>query len=115
MRLFCFPETMTNIFIPGPIQQPRIVTLAELQTKLVPMCKGDKWALSAITDLWNKSTPVPQAPGQLERRILFPLQFQAWYADFAQRLGLGPNTVTSPTGLFTGYRNTVSTDRRRVH
>lgn len=68
--------------------QPRIVTLKELQDKLLPMCHGDKWAEGAIVDLWKKGAPIPQPAGEPERRILIPEQFALWYTDFQQRLGI---------------------------
>lgn len=52
------------------------------------MAMGDKWAEGAIVDLWKKGAPIPQAQGEPERRILIPEQFQLWFADFSQRLGL---------------------------
>lgn len=65
----------------------RIVTLKELESFLVPLCRGDKWAISTISDLWKKGAPVPQPEGEIEKRILIPLHFMAWYNDLNQRLG----------------------------
>ncbi len=67
--------------------QPRIVTLQELEKVLVPLCMGNKWALSTIKDLWTKGAPVPQPAGEPERRILIPAQFELWWDDLNQRLG----------------------------
>ena len=80
---------MTNLLTPQQLNQPRIVSLRELRSKLVPMCHGDKWAESAIDDLWKKGAPVDGGPGREEKRLLLPNQFAAWFDDFSKRLGLG--------------------------
>jgi hypothetical protein len=79
---------MTQIITPGQQMQPRIVTLAELNQRLVPLCQGNRWALSTIRDLWLKGAPVPTGPGEAQKRILLPRQFQAWWNDLRQTLGM---------------------------
>lgn len=78
---------MTQIITPGQANQPRIVTLAELNRKLTPLCQGNRWALSTIKDLWTKGAPVPTVPGEPEKRILLPGQFKAWWDDLNRTLG----------------------------
>lgn len=68
--------------------QPRIVSLQELQLRLIPVCRGDQWALGSIVDLWKKGAPIPTLPGQPEKRILLPTQFKKWWDDVHQRLGI---------------------------
>jgi hypothetical protein len=88
-----------TILTPQQANEPRIVTLAELKAKLEPMCHGDKWALSAISDLWKKGAPIPQPAGEPERRILIPEQFALWYADFQQRLGIQRQAVDTYSSM----------------
>lgn len=76
-----------NILTPKIVNQPRIVTLAELESKLLPLCYGNKWALSTIKDLWTKGAPIPQPEGEPERRILIPEQFKLWWDDLNTGLG----------------------------
>lgn len=71
-----------------PKMQPRIVSLAELRAKLLPLCLGYAWAEGAIVDLWLKGAPVPQPASEPERRILIPTHFAAWWAEVQQRMGL---------------------------
>lgn len=78
---------MSQILTPQRLQ-PRIVTLTELNKRLIPLCMGNKWALSTIKDLWTKGAPVPTGPGEPEKRILLPGQFQKWWNDLNQTLGL---------------------------
>jgi hypothetical protein len=84
--------------------QPRIVTLAELKQRLLPLAHGDKWAEGAIVDLWKKGAPVPQPAGQPERRTLIPEQFAMWFTDFQQRLGLSQNS----TGAYSNIQHLFS-------
>jgi len=81
------------------INQPRIVTLKELQDKLLPMCHGDKWAAGTIVDLWKKGAPVPQPEGEPERRILIPEHFRTWFNDFSQRLGIGSQAASQYSSM----------------
>lgn len=70
--------------------QPRIVTLADLKQKLLPICAGYKWAEKAITDLWLTGAPVPQQSlNEPEKRILLPNQFEQWFNQVNQRMGYG--------------------------
>lgn len=78
---------------------PRIVTLAELQAKLVPLCRGDVWAMGSIVDLWKKGAPVPQPVNEPERRILIPEQFRLWFDDFSKRLGLNTPATTQYSNM----------------
>lgn len=80
-----------NILTPQVVNQPRIVTLAELESRLIPLCYGNKWALSTIKDLWTKGAPVPQPEGEPERRVLIPEQFEKWFNDLNSGLGFGVN------------------------
>ena len=93
---FLLPGNMSNIVTPGQVNQPRIVSLAELQEVLLPLCFGDKWAESTIVDLWKLGAPVPVAPGDPEKRILLPNQFKKWFADFSQRVGFS----VTPDGAY---------------
>jgi hypothetical protein len=68
--------------------QPRIVSLADLKAKLLPLCLGYVWAEGAIVDLWKKGAPVPQPVGTPERRILIPQHFAAWWNEIQQRMGV---------------------------
>jgi len=77
---------MRNIVTPR--MQPRIVSLADLKAKLLPLCLGYAWAEGAIVDLWLKGAPVPQPGNQPERRILIPAHFSAWWAEVQQRMGV---------------------------
>lgn len=82
---------MNSIIAPRQVMQPRIVSLAELKAKLLPLCVGYVWAEGAITDLWMKGAPVPQGPGQPERRVLIPAYFASWWNDVQQRMGFAPS------------------------
>lgn len=95
--------------------QPRIVTLAELNARLLPMARGDKWAEGAIVDLWKKGAPIPQPAGEPERRILIPQQFQLWFEDFSKRLGIQQSSTAAYTGIQNLYRSSagMATTRRR--
>jgi hypothetical protein len=98
--------------------QPRIVTLPELQKVLFRYTFGWKWAEDAIVDLWKKGAPLPQAEGQPERRILLPTQFEKWWAELAQRMGYAANgrqsyNEISPLFRTSGGMGSVSTQRRR--
>ena len=84
---------MSQILTPKQVEQPRIVTLAELEKKLTPLCYGNKWALSTIKDLWTKGAPVPTVEGEAEKRILIPEQFKKWWDDL--NYGLGFNTTSA--------------------
>jgi len=87
--VFCW-ELMSEIITPGQTNpmQPRLVTIAELRARLLPLCVGYRWAEDAIHDLWKMGAPVPVNPGEAERRILLPKQFQKWFEDVAARKGL---------------------------
>lgn len=93
---------MSNILTPSQVNQPRLVTLKQLQDVLLPLCLGDKWAESTIVDLWKLGAPVPVGPGQDETRILLPHHFKKWFQDFQSRLGLGatPDTAYLNTSKF---------------
>lgn len=82
---------MNSILTASQVMQPRIVSLAELKIKLLPLCVGYAWAEGAISDLWLKGAPVPQGPGQPERRILIPMHFAVWWQDVQQRMGFAPS------------------------
>lgn len=82
---------MSQIITPTQMNQPRIVTLAELRAKLLPLTKGDVWAQKSIVDLFCKGAPIPQKAGEPERRILIPQQFELWFNDFSKRVGIGAN------------------------
>lgn len=79
---------MAKILRAGETMQPRIVSLSELKAKLIPLCLGYTWAEKAVTDLWLKGAPVPQAPDQPERRILIPIHFAKWWEEVRQRMGV---------------------------
>lgn len=93
---------MSNIVTPSQVNQPRLVTLKQLQDVLLPLCFGDKWAESTIVDLWRLGAPVPVGPGQAETRILLPHQFMKWFSDFSQRVGFGftPDSAYGHTSKF---------------
>lgn len=77
-----------SILRPDEIMRPRIVSLKDLQDKLLPYCVGYAWAEGAIVDLWKKGAPVPQSDPQApERRILIPEYFSQWWQDVQQRMG----------------------------
>lgn len=84
---------MSEILTPTKVMQPRIVSLAELKAKLVPLCLGYTWAENAIVDLWKKGAPVPQPESEPERRILIPMHFAAWWNEIQQRMGI---SATAP-------------------
>ena len=103
---------MKQLLTPSQVMQPRIVSLADLKAKLLPLCLGYAWAEGAITDLWLKGAPVPQPEGAPERRILIPQHFQTWWGEIRQRMGVeataaeiyrlaagNPNTFRSHAGL----------------
>jgi hypothetical protein len=77
---------MSNIVTPK--MQPRIVSLADLKAKLIPLCLGYVWAEAAIVDLWMKGAPVPQPAHEPERRILIPTHFATWWGEIQQRMGI---------------------------
>lgn len=79
---------MSKIMNASEAMHPRIVSLADLKAKLLPLCLGYAWAEAAISDLWLKGAPVPQAPGAPERRILIPSHFAAWWEEVRQRMGI---------------------------
>lgn len=79
---------MNGILTPTQAMQPRIVSLADLKAKLLPLCLGYAWAEGAIVDLWKKGAPVPQPEGEPERRILIPKHFEAWWNEIQQRMGV---------------------------
>lgn len=89
-------EAMREILTSSQINQPRLVTIAELRAKLLPLTFGYKWGEDAIHDLWKLGAPVPVNPGEAERRILLPKQFEKWFNDVAERKGLDTTN---------GYRN----------
>lgn len=78
-----------TILTPADVTGPRIVTEAQLQAALLPLLGLDRWAQDTVGDLWRKGAPVPQpGPAGEEMRILLPTQFQTWFNDVAQRLGI---------------------------
>ena len=78
-----------TILTPADVTGPRIVAEAQLQAALLPMLGLDRWAQDTVGDLWRKGAPVPQpGPAGEEMRILLPTQFQTWFNDVAQRLGI---------------------------
>lgn len=105
-----------NILTPAQLQQPRIVSLADLKKHLLPLARGDKWAEGTIVDLWKKGAPVPQAANEPERRILIPEQFKLWFADFAKRVGATdtPSEVyASKSKLLSSTSGSLPKHRRR--
>jgi hypothetical protein len=61
----------------------------------MPHIAGYKWAVKALDDLWNMSTPTPETVQAhlagipvVERRILYPSLFAQWWADVQQRKGI---------------------------
>ena len=108
---------MSEILTPSQVNQPRLVTLKQLQDVLLPLCFGDKWAESTIGDLWKLGAPVPVGPGQDETRILLPNQFMKWFADLSKRVGLGltPDGAYKHTGkLLPTSAGSMPGHRRRV-
>lgn len=93
--------------------QPRIVTLAELKAKLLPICLGNKWGEGTIVDLWKKGAPVPQPEGEPERRILIPGQFKKWWDDLHQRLGTGFDTESMYQPLSRQFAASAGQRRRK--
>lgn len=79
---------MRDILTPSMVMQPRIVSLADLKAKLLPICLGYAWAEGAIVDLWLKGAPVPQPAGEPERRILIPAHFATWWNEIQKRMGI---------------------------
>ena len=75
--------------------RPRIVTEAELVQKLWPVISNYAWALDTIGDLWRMGAPTPNSRlgTPAEKRILLPRQFEAWWSDVQQRMGLEPGAV----------------------
>lgn len=84
--------------------QPRLVTLAQLQAVLGPVCQGWAWATDAITDLWQTGTPVPTRPGEPDTRILFPRQFAKWWEEVQQRQGFPAGAREAYDSLFPHIR-----------
>jgi len=97
---------VTNIILPGDIEQPRIVTFAELVTTVAPVLAS--WGLTSqeavweLHDLWSMGAPAPDtAPGMSDnetRRILIHTQFNKWWREAMARHGM---TVT-PRQAFYG-------------
>lgn len=79
---------MKQLLTPTEVMKPRIVSLADLKAKLLPLCLGYAWAEGAIVDLWKKGAPVPQPEGAVERRILIPTHFATWWNEIQQRMGV---------------------------
>lgn len=78
---------MSQIVKPQP--NPQVVTLAQLQRTLLPLVAGYKWGQDTIHDLWNTSTPVPQAsPHEPQKRLILPVRFLEWWGDVQQRMGI---------------------------
>ena len=74
---------------------PRIVTRADLDKSVMPHIIGYEWAVNALDDLWRMSTPTPESVQAamagvpyIEKRILHPSQFAAWWQDVQQRRGI---------------------------
>lgn len=79
---------MDKILTPAQVDGPRIVSEAELKSKLMPLLVLDLWAADTVGDLWRKGAPVPQrGPAGEELRILLPTQFKTWWDDVATRTG----------------------------
>lgn len=92
--------------------RPRLVSIYELLSKLLPLMEGYAWAEDALMDLWKMGAPDPSPNSQpcqaghctlaqrglhpcvpkwgcaLEKRVLLPQQFGKWWQDVAQRQGL---------------------------
>ena len=72
---------------PGQIP-PRIVSFDQLRAVLLPVVSGYSWAEDSMRDLWLLGAPLPQPPGEPERRILLPQKFLTWWAEVQQRMGI---------------------------
>ena len=77
------------------LEQPRIVTWADLERSVMPHIQGYDWAVRALEDLWRMSTPTPESVQAVmagvpyvERRILLPSVFEQWWKDVQQRRGI---------------------------
>lgn len=94
--------------------KPRMVSMADLRTKLLPLMSGYKGAEDALQDLWRKGAPDPDRAHhpcnrketgcwfknrwslkechkhacRRERRLLLPTQFATWWKDLSERIGL---------------------------
>jgi hypothetical protein len=92
-----------NILTPEDIYSARIVSLYELQSKLLPLLGAVSWAKDAVMDLWSTGTPVPTTGrdpfgNPVERRFLLPRQFDAWTKEVSKRLGENIVSVTLDEG-----------------
>ena len=74
---------------------PRIVTWQDLQRSVMPHIAGYDWAVNALGELWQMSTPTPESVQAamagvpyIETRILYPSLFATWWADVQQRRGI---------------------------
>lgn len=103
---------MGGIITPSQINQPRLVTIAELRAKLLPLTFGYKWGEDAIHDLWKLGAPVPVNPGEPERRILLPRQFEKWFNDVATRKGL--DTTNAYHRVANGLRTSAGQTTSRL-
>jgi hypothetical protein len=101
-----------TVLTPSQVQpaqpEPRLVTLAELRSRLLPLCMGWSWAEDAIHDLWLLGAPIPTGPNQPETRILLPGQFKKWYGEIQARMGL----ATSPEAAYGQIARSFKTSSR---
>lgn len=106
---------MNEILTPTKAMQPRIVSLADLKAKLLPLCLGYAWAENAIVDLWKKGAPVPQAQGEPERRILIPTHFAMWWNEIQQRMGISATAPEVYNLASTNFQTHAGLPRRKIH
>ena len=117
--------TPGNPLVTNPdLLQPRMVSIYELRLKLLPKMVGIPWAEDALMDLWKMGAPDPSPAARpcpaghcqsrrnsgptcgkwgcrLEKRLLLPTQFAAWWRDVARRQGLeltAGEALASPKG-----------------
>lgn len=87
---------MASVILPGDMQQPRVVTFAELVTKLAPVLMSwgylDNEVVLEIHDLWKLGAPAPSTrPGMKDdntKRVLIHTQFNKWWREAMQRAGM---------------------------
>lgn len=108
---FFFMELLT----PSQINQPRLVTLTELRTRLLPICQGWKWAEDAIADLWKLGAPIPGNPNEEERRVLLPGQFSKWWQEVAERMGYAQDGPLAYRDLSQVFRSSAGMTRHPRH
>lgn len=94
--------------IVNPKLKPQVVTLAQLRHTLLPLVVGYQWGEDTITDLWNASTPIPQASlHEPQKRFILPVRFLEWWADVQQRMG-----IATPGEII--YKRTGATPHTRA-